>query len=128
MLRVKLLLKGTGILLGGAFVIVICVYAVNFLILARLPLNVSIHDMAFIEGILLLLVGILFLLGSGGINLATLKALFLASAADAAYNAEYSPSEIFQKDAWRPRSFQKLALATIFSGIILISLYFIFGL
>jgi len=85
------------------------------------------HDALFLEGVVFLIFGALLLLGRGGINLWSIKAAILGSAADALYGQEGrkapGPSEIIQKDMWKPSGFVRFGLVLIFAGIILILLY-----
>jgi hypothetical protein len=121
----KICLERTGLILVGAFVVVIIFYTLNFIIVTYFSLTISIHDLAFIEGIFFILLGISFLLGSGGLSPATLKELFFASAADVVTDESYAPSDILRREVWKTRGKQKLGLILVFSGIILIVLYFL---
>jgi len=75
---------------------------------------------------MLIILGALFLLGSGGINLASRKAALLAATAEAVSGKKMvGPSEIFRRDAWKPKGYTLFGLTLIIAGIILLLIYFI---
>ncbi|MCJ7719541.1 hypothetical protein MUO69_06390 [Candidatus Bathyarchaeota archaeon] len=85
-------------------------------------------DAAFIEGVLFVLSGLLIFIGSGGISRTSQKAALLASAAKAISDKEViGPSEIFRRDAWRPRGYTRLGLVLILTGLFLLIICFIFS-
>jgi hypothetical protein len=82
-------------------------------------------DAAFLEGIIFILMGVLFLLGSGGISRASRQAAMLAATANAVSGKQViGPSEIFRRDSWKPKGFTFWALTLIIAGSILIAIYF----
>jgi hypothetical protein len=85
--------------------------------------SLSPKDGLFFEGLICVILGALLIIGSGGINLWTVKAAILQSAADAITGESGEPSKIFRRDAWKPDGFIRLALVLIFSGVIMILLY-----
>jgi len=83
-------------------------------------------EMLFIEGVLFIIGGVLLLLGRGGINLWSLKAIVLSALAEALYDTDtVGPSEILRHDKWKPQGFVRLALVLIVSGVFMILIYFI---
>jgi hypothetical protein len=83
-------------------------------------------DVMSIEGIMFILVGLLFLVGKGGINRGSLSAAMIAAKAEAIYGGDIvGPNEIFQQDAWKARGFTRTALILIFSGVLMILVYFV---
>jgi len=85
-------------------------------------------DAAFIEGILLILSGLLIFIGSGGIGPTSRKAAMLASATKAISDKEViGPSEIFRRDSWKPKGYTRLGLVLILTGVFLIIMYFAFA-
>jgi len=82
-------------------------------------------DAAFLEGIGFVLLGAMVLLGSGGITHTSLRAAVLASAAGAVFDRDtISPSEIFKRDAWKPKGHVLLGLILLLTGVSLLMVYF----
>jgi len=108
-------------LMASSLVLAFGTYAVSFWLLRLHPLS----DFSAIEGILFILAGACFLLGSGGISRNTSRAAVLASTADAMGKKTIGPSEIFRKDAWKPKGHVLLGLAMILAGAILIIFSFV---
>jgi len=103
----------------GSLAVTIVTYAINLQLFSS-------NSALFIEGIVSILAGILFLLGSGGINLWSQKAAILAAATEAISGKEQpKPSEIYKLDRWKPRGFTRLGLILIIAGILMLVLYFI---
>lgn len=90
-----------------------------------LSLSTSPSDASFLEGIVFLLCGVLALIGSGGISATTRKAAVLAAAASAMGKDVISPSEVYKRDAWKPKGFTRLGLTLIMAGVILLIVYFV---
>lgn len=106
--------------------IVACVTYIFNLWLFSLHPRISPAEASFVEGLLYVFIGALLFLGSGGISRTTQKAAMLASAAKAlSKNDVIGPSEIFRRDAWKPKGFTRLGLTLIMAGIILLILYFV---
>lgn len=77
-------------------------------------------DMVFSEGAILILAGILLLMGSDGISPSSLKAAMLASTAKAIGGDVVGPSEMYRKDAWKPKGHTRFALVLIMAGVFLL--------
>jgi hypothetical protein len=80
---------------------------------------------SFFEGIIFILFGVLFLVGSGGISRNTQKAAMLAAAASAMGEEVMGPSETYKRDAWKPRGSTRFGLTLIMAGIVLLVVYFV---
>jgi hypothetical protein len=75
-------------------------------------------DAMFIEGILFLIIGLLFLLGRGGINVWSQRAAILSALTEALSGKDMlGPDETLNKDRWKPKGFTRLALILILTGI-----------
>jgi hypothetical protein len=83
-------------------------------------------DATFVEGIFFIFVGFLVLIGSGGITRNSQKAAMLASAAKAISHKDViGPSEIFRKDAWKPKGYVRFGLVLMGAGAFLLVIYFL---
>ena len=83
-------------------------------------------DAMFIEGILFLIIGFLFLLGRGGINVWSQRAAILSALTEAISGKDMlGPDETLEKDRWKPKGFTRLALILILTGVFMILAYFI---
>jgi hypothetical protein len=112
----------TGVFLVVASLLIAFVtYGVSFWLLHLYPPS----EISAVEGILFILGGLGFLLGSGGISRNTAKAALLASAATKRGGETIGPSEIFRRDAWKPKGHIRLGLTLITAGTILIMLSFV---
>ena len=130
----KVVLRRVAVFVVYVFLVVAVVYGLNFWFwnyaapkkyLTEILLTQ--HDALFLEGLVFIIVGALFMLGRGGINLWTVKAAILGAAANALYGQEDQkapgPSEIMRRDVWKPSGFIRFGLVLVFAGIILILLY-----
>jgi hypothetical protein len=82
--------------------------------------NMSPSDASFLEGIPFVLCGALALIGSGGISRGTEREVITAAEASVINKDVIGPSEIFRREAWKPKGFTRLGLTLIIAGIILI--------
>ena len=83
-------------------------------------------DAMFIEGMLFLIIGFLFLLGRGGINVWSQRAAILSALTEAISGKDMlGPDETLEKDRWKPKGFTRLALILILTGVFMILAYFI---
>lgn len=83
-------------------------------------------DAMFIEGMLFLIIGFLFLLGRGGINAWSQRAAILSALTEALSGKDMlGPDETLEKDRWKPKGFTRLALVLILTGVFMILAYFI---
>lgn len=114
-------MRNVALLIGASLVVAFVTYGVSFWLLHLGPPS----DLSAIEGILFILAGACFLLGSGGMSQNSAKAAMLASAASAMGKETIGPSEILRRDAWKPKGSIKLGLTLIIAGIILLVLSFV---
>jgi len=120
----KSVLQNVTLLIGASLILASATYVIN-LKLFSLHSRVSSVDTLFLEAIFFISIGALLFLGSGGISRTSQKAAMLASAAKALGKEVIGPSEIFRRDAWKPKGFTRLALTLIMTGIILLIIYFV---
>ena len=85
---------------------------------------ISPTDASFLEGMILVILGALLYLGSGGISRTSQRAAMLSAAASATGSEVIGPSEIFRRDAWKPKGFIRFGLILILTGIFLLLIYF----
>ena len=108
-------------LVGFSLAIACLTYIFNvwlFSVYPRLP-PASAH---FLEGIIFIMLGVLFLLGSGGLSYGSLGAATLA--AKALGRDVIGPSEVLRRDAWKPKGLVRVGLILIIAGIFLLVTYF----
>jgi hypothetical protein len=83
-------------------------------------------DALFLEGILSIVLGILFLLGSGGLGIGSKAAATLAAATDAITGKEtIGPAELYRRSKWKPQGYLRFALVLIMTGLFLLIFYFV---
>ena len=129
-------LRRVAVFTVSVLLVVVVFYALNFWIwnyalskeyLAKIFLTQN--DALFLEGMFLVIFGLMLLLGRGGISLWSVRAAILGAALDALYGRKGrrapGPSEVFQRDTWKPSGFVVFSLVLIFAGIVLILLYFL---
>jgi len=114
-----------AVILTSTSLIVACaIYMIDlWLFSSHKPISPT--DASFVEGMILVILGALLYLGSGGISRTSQKAAMLSAAASAAGAEVIGPSEIFRRDAWKPNGFIRLGLILIITGIILLIIYFV---
>ncbi len=80
----------------------------------------------FVEGIVLLLIGLLLLIGRGGLNLSTVKAAILSASAEAVFGTEgVGPAEEMRIDSWKSKGFISAGLVLIMTGLFMLAIYFL---
>jgi len=113
-------LQNTLPLLSASAVLACTIYIFNLWLFSLIQ-EISPIDALFFEGIIFIILGILFLLGSGGITRASQKAALLAATAEAIFDDQVmKPSEVYRRDSWKPKGFIRFGLILIITGIILI--------
>jgi len=120
----KFSVENAVILISASLIVACAIYIVNLWFFSANQ-SVSPTDASFIEGMLLVVLGALVYLGSGGISRTSHRAAMLSAAASAAGAEVIGPAEIFRKDAWKPKGFIRLGLILIMTGIILLIIYFV---
>jgi hypothetical protein len=124
------------VLLGLAGLIVAGTYVFNLWVQTRYPMTwwgllpLTVLDMVFFEGVGFILLGLLLLVGSGGINRWTVETVFKSSIADWVYGREgdedrVKPSELFRADTWKPRGFPRVGLTLLLAGVLMGVIYFL---
>jgi hypothetical protein len=101
------------------------VLALDGINLYVLPHNTYIgaYDWFLFEGVLCIITGVIFALGSGGIGPGSLREARLRATVDAVYGTDYPVSQVFRKDKWKPKGFPKAALVLLIAGIIALLIY-----
>jgi hypothetical protein len=118
------ILRNISLLFTTSIIITLITCTLNFWLLS-FNSRITPTNVTFLEGIIFITFGILLFLGSGGINRASRQAALLAATANAVADKQViGPSDIFRKDAWKPKGFTFWALALIIAGLILMCVYF----
>lgn len=121
------LVKQIAALASVSFIVAVVLFFLNIQFFPARP-YMKPADGAFIEGIFLVLSGLLIFIGSGGIGPASRKAAMLASAAKAISDKDViGPSEIYRRDAWKPKGYTRLGLVLFLTGLLLLIIYFAFA-
>jgi hypothetical protein len=138
----KLAAKKLTIFLVAVIIITALVYGLNYLFWTYgfpvfypgFDLTTQQHDMLFLEGIGVFLLGVVFFLGSGGIDeWESVRAAVLGSVADVLYPKEEEdqkapgPNEVraraLRRDVWQPSGYIRPGLILLCAGVVLILLY-----
>jgi len=120
----KLTIRAIIISFCTSLTLAVIIYFFNFLIFPPKS-SLTPIDALFIEAIVSMLLGALLLLGSGGINLFSQRASVLAAATEAISGKEtVGPSEVFRKDAWKPKGFVRIGFILLITGFCLLLFYF----
>jgi len=101
------------------------VYMMDSWFLFPAKINLSPNDILFAEGFVSVLMGVLFLIGSGGVNTSSLQAAMLAAKAKAFDDDAIGPDEVYRRDSWKPEGFTGLALVFLMTGVALILVSFV---
>jgi len=111
-------LRGVLVLIASSIVVALAIFGFDFIFLH----SYSLANILALEGILAVVFGACFLVGSGGMSRNTASAAILASAAKAIDGETIGPSEILRRDVWKPKGYVRLGLTIIGAGAILIAL------
>lgn len=121
----KRTLFNVALLVCVALVVTVATYSFNVWLLSSNEW-VSPTDALFIEGVLSLLFGVMFLLGRGGLNAWSVRAAILAATASAVSGKDtVGPREMLQRDAWRAKGFARLGLVLLLAGGFMLAAYFL---
>jgi len=120
----KILIRQILLLLLGVLTVVAFFSIINFFILPSRA-GFRVYDWFLFEGIFCIIVGILFALGRGGISPGSLKEARLRATVDAVYGTDYSVSEVYKKDKWKPKGFPKAATVLLIAGVVMLAVYLI---
>ena len=122
---VRQIATGLLFLVGIAVIIIAIAYFVNIWLFSNVK-YITPLEAFFVEGVFLLIFGILLLLGRGGINVWTLKAAILAAAAEAVYGQDtVGPNEAMRRDRWKPQGYTRFALLLLITGFLMLAAYFL---
>jgi hypothetical protein len=130
----KYSLRNVALIIGASVIVALATYGVSLWLLTLYthalasrygpsPFYSSVYqppEISALDGILLILAGAAFLLGSGGISRNTSRAALWASVANAFGKETVGPSEMMRIDAWKPKGYVRLGLTLIIAGIFLI--------
>ncbi len=112
-------------LLCISVIVSLTIYALDLEIFAS-STRLTPSGVAFLEGIVLIILGTLFFIGSGGISRTTSQAAMLNAAANAVFGDQTTgPAETYRRDTWKPKGFPLVATVLILSGVFLIIIYFV---
>lgn len=110
------------ILIIGVGIVVLFFALLNLYVLPH-DAYLRVYDWFFFEGVFCLIFGVLFFLGRGGIDRYTLGSAATRAATDAVYGTDYSVSDAFRKDKWKPQGFRRAALVLLVSGLVMFLIY-----
>lgn len=105
-----------------SFVLVCGVYMMDWWFLFSGRSHLTHGDVLFTEGFVSVMMGVLFLIGSGGLTMSSQKAAMLAATAKAFDDDAIGPGEVYRRDSWKPKGFKRLALVFLITGVALILL------
>ncbi|UCD96167.1 MAG: hypothetical protein JSV35_06640 [Candidatus Bathyarchaeota archaeon] len=106
-----------------SLVTVLAFYLLNLLILQSSSF-ISPTEGLFIEGVVLLNLGVGLLLGRGGMSLASLRAALLSAEAEAVCGTDaVGPAELMRRDKWKPKGFHRASRFLLLTGSLLIIAY-----
>jgi len=89
-------------------------------------LQLSALETLSMEGVMFIILGLLFLVGKGGINLGSLSAAMISAKAKAIFGGDIAgPNEVLRRDTWKAKGFTRTALVLLFSGLLMILVYFL---
>ncbi|HXX88324.1 MAG TPA: hypothetical protein VEH86_07775 [Candidatus Acidoferrum sp.] len=105
--------------------VLVAVYLVDLWFLSSY-LQLSALETLSMEGVMLIILGLLFLVGTGGINLGSLSAAMISAKAKAIFRGDIAgPDEVLRRDTWKAKGFTRTALILLFSGVLMILVYFL---
>ncbi len=82
---------------------------------------ISPSEALFVEGVAILLIGIMLLLGRGGINYSSKEAAILSAATEAVSGAEtVGPAEQMRRDTWKSKGFSRAGIILIVAGVLML--------
>jgi hypothetical protein len=123
--NIKTILLNVAAYSGISLLVLAAVYFVDVGFLSSY-LQLSALDTMSMEGVLFIIMGLLFLVGRGGISRASLSAAILAAQAKAMTREDIpGPNEMLRRDTWKAKGFTRTALILLFSGVLMILVYFL---
>jgi hypothetical protein len=123
--NIRTILLNVAAYSGISLLVLVAVYLVDVGFLSSY-LRLSPLDTMSMEGVIFIILGLLFLLGRGGISRGSLSAAILSAKAKAIFEQDMpGPNEILRREAWRAQGFIRTALILVFSGALMIVVYFL---
>ena len=106
-----------------SLVAVLVFYLLNLFVLPSSS-HISPTEGFFIEGVVLLNLGVGLLLGRGGMSLASFRAALLSAEAEAVCGTDaVGPAELMRRDRWKPNGFYRASRFLLLTGGLLIITY-----
>jgi len=122
---IKTILLNVAVYSGVSLLVLVAVYLVDLWFLSSY-LQLSALETLSMEGVMLIILGLLFLVGTGGINLGSLSAAMISAKAKAIFRGDIAgPDEVLRRDTWKAKGFTRTALTLLFSGVLMILVYFL---
>ena len=122
---IRTVLLNVAVYSGVSLLVLVAVYLVDLWFLSSY-LRLSALDTLSMEGVMFIIVGLLFLVGKGGISRGSLGAAIMAAKAKAIYGGDIvGPNEILRRDTWKAKGFTRTGLILLFSGVLMILAYFL---
>ena len=122
---IKTILLNVAVYSGVSLLVLVAVYLVDLWFLSSY-LQLSALETLSMEGVMLIILGLLFLVGTGGINLGSLSAAMISAKAKAIFRGDIAgPDEVLRRDTWKAKGFTRTALILLFSGVLMILVYFL---
>lgn len=83
-------------------------------------------DSMFLEGLLSIVVGVLFAIGSGGLTRSSTGGAMIAAAASAFSGKDtIGPDEVYRRNRWKAKGYVRFGLVLILNGAFLLVIYFL---
>jgi len=122
---IKTILLNVAVYSGVSLLVLVAVYLVDLWFLSSY-LQLSALETLSMEGVMLIILGLLVLVGTGGINLGSLSAAMISAKAKAIFRGDIAgPDEVLRRDTWKAKGFTRTALILLFSGVLMILVYFL---
>lgn len=104
-MEIRIILLNVAAYFGISLIVLVAVYLVDLWFLSSY-LRLSPLDTLSIEGVMFIIIGLLFLVGKGGINQGSLSAAMIAARAKAMTKGDVvGPNEILQQDSWKANGY-----------------------
>ncbi len=111
--------------LAIASLIAVAAYVLDVMLFSSSTI-ISPSEALFVEGVAILLIGIMFLLGRGGINYSSKEAAILSAATEAMSGAEtVGPAEQMRRDTWKSKGFSRAGIILVVAGALMLAGYFV---
>ena len=122
---IRTILLNVVVYSGISLIVLVAVYLVDLWFLSSY-LQLSALETLSMEGVMFIILGLLFLVGKGGINAGSLSAAMISAKAKAIYGGDIAgPNEVLRRDTFKAKGFTRTALILLFSGVLMILVYFL---